>query len=100
MDYEFDWDDAKAAANVVKHGVPFIEAMTVFSDSLAITFYDTAHSLDEERWVTIGETSHAQLIVVIHTFVETGAASALVRLISARPATKNELRQYRDGLTQ
>ena len=53
-DYEFDWDDDKAAINLGKHGVDFLEAMTVLADPLAMTFYDTGHSDDEDRWVSVG----------------------------------------------
>jgi uncharacterized protein len=98
VDYEFDWDDAKAAANEAKHGVTFLQAMTVLSDALAVTLYDAVHSQDEERWISLGQTSEGSLLVVVHTFVETGPTSALVRIISARPATKNERKQYEQGL--
>ncbi len=98
IDYEFDWDDAKAAANEAKHGVTFLQAMTVLSDALALTVFDTEHSQDEERWLSLGQTSEGSLLVVIHTFVETGPTSALLRIISARPATKNERKQYEQGL--
>lgn len=98
IDYEFDWDDAKAAANEAKHGVTFLQAMTVLSDALALTVYDTEHSQDEERWLSLGQTSEGSLLVVVHTFVETGPTSGLLRIISARPATKNERKQYEQGL--
>jgi uncharacterized protein len=98
IDFEFEWDDAKAASNEDKHGVTFLQAMTVISDALAVTFYDTEHSEDEERWVSIGQSSEGSLLVVVHTYMETGPASALVRIISARHATKNERMQYEQGL--
>jgi uncharacterized protein len=98
IDYEFDWDDAKAASNEEKHGVPFLHAMTVLSDALAVTLYDAEHSQDEERWISVGQSSEGSLLVVVHTFMETGPTSALVRIISARPATKNERKQYEQGL--
>jgi uncharacterized protein len=98
VDYEFDWDDAKAVANEAKHGVTFMQAMTVLSDALAVTLYDADHSQDEERWISLGQTSEGSLLVVVHTFVETGPSSALVRIISARPATKSERKQYEQGL--
>jgi uncharacterized protein len=72
--------------------------MTVLSDALAVTFFDAEHSQDEERWLSLGQTSEGSLLVVIHTFVETGLGSALLRIISARPATKNERKQYEQGL--
>jgi uncharacterized DUF497 family protein len=96
-DYEFDWDDNKAATNLQKHGVDFVEAMTVLADPLAMTFFDAEHSLDEERWVSVGRSTHGALLLVIHTFLATGPNSALVRLISARRATKREQQQYEQG---
>lgn len=93
-DYEFDWDDAKAAINLQKHGVEFAEAMTVLADPLALTCFDDEHSEDEDRWVTLGLSTKGRLLVVIHTFIETVSGSALVRVISARLATRNERAQY------
>lgn len=95
--YEFEWDDAKANANVRKHGVDFDEAMGVFLDPLAMTRYDDEHSEDEERWVTLGRSPAGALLVVVNTFTATGPTSALVRLISAGPATRQERRQYEEG---
>ena len=102
IDYEFDWDDAKAASNLTKHGVDFWQAMTVLVDPLAMTFFDAEHSQDEERWVSVGRASvdaHT-LLVVVHTFVATGPSSALVRIISARAATRHERQQYEQGTLQ
>jgi uncharacterized protein len=96
-DYEFDWDDAKAESNTLKHGVEFLEAMTVLADPLAMTMFDHDHSDDEERWVSIGRSAQGALLVVIHTFVATGERSALLRLISARPVTRSERKQYEQG---
>lgn len=92
--YEFAWDPAEANANVTKHGVSFEQGATVFRDPLAITIYDDEHSGDEERWVTVGRSENGELLVVIHTFSETSTDSAAVRLISARKATKREIRDY------
>ena len=99
-DYEFDWDDSKAAANLHKHGVDFRDAMTVLLDPLAMTFFDNEHSQDEERWVSVGRSSVGTLLLVIHTFVGTGPRTALVRIISARPATRHERQQYEQGTLQ
>ena len=100
-DCEFEWDDAKAIANLAKHGVDFRDAMTVIVDPLAITIFDSAHSDDEERWATIGRSSIGELLLVIHTFVELDHLSknsmALVRLISARLLTRKERDQYEQG---
>ena len=99
-DYEFDWDDAKADSNLTKHGVDFREAMTVLLDPLAMTFFDAEHSQDEDRWVSIGRSNVGALLVVTHTFVSTGPSHALVRIISARAATRHERQQYEQGTLQ
>jgi uncharacterized protein len=99
-DYEFDWDDNKAAINLGKHGVDFREAMTVMLDPLAMTFFDNEHSQDEDRWVSVGRSSEGALLLVVHTFVGTGPSTALVRIISARPATRHERQQYEQGTLQ
>jgi uncharacterized DUF497 family protein len=96
-DYEFEWDDAKADSNLRKHGVAFLEAMSVLADPLARTRFDEDHSEQEERWVSLGCSAQQRLLVVVHTFTPTGANTALVRLISARPATPAERKQYEDG---
>jgi uncharacterized DUF497 family protein len=71
MRIDFDWDPAKAASNAAKHGVTFQEAMTVFVDPFARAILDPDHSTDEERWVTMGEASTGNLVVVVHTWNET-----------------------------
>ena len=93
-DYEFEWDDAKAATNLQKHGIDFMEAMSVFADPVSMTRYDDEHSEDEDRWVSLGRSANGHLIVVVHTFIEAGPNSALLRLISARLATLREREQY------
>jgi uncharacterized protein len=95
--YEFDWDSAKAQANIAKHGVAFELAMTVFNDPLAMSRFDDDNSDDEPRWVTLGETSDAQLMVVVHTYVEMAPGRVAIRIISARRPTGREQRQYREG---
>ncbi|MDP2827269.1 MAG: BrnT family toxin [Sulfuricellaceae bacterium] len=93
-DYEFEWDDAKAEINASKHGVDFMEAMTVFVDPLAMTRYDDEHSEDEDRWVSLGCSGKDRLLLIVHTFASTGSNTALVRLVSARQATRREREQY------
>ena len=92
--YAFEWDPAKAEENTAKHGVAFELAASVFRDPLTLTVYDDEHSEAEERWATLGRTENGRLLVVIHTFEETGAASATVRIISAREATRRERENY------
>jgi uncharacterized protein len=93
---EFTWDPAKATSNLAKHGVAFAQGATVFADALALTVFDADHSEFEERWFTLGMASNGQLLAVSHTYTTTGVASARVRIISAREATRNERRQYED----
>lgn len=98
MRFEFDWDPAKARANHAKHGVTFDAAMSVFADPLALSRLDEDHGAAEERWVTIGLGGTGGLLLVIHTHVEISRDSILIRIISARPATRRETRQYEEGL--
>jgi uncharacterized DUF497 family protein len=93
---DFDWDPAKAANNAAKHGVTFEEAMTVFRDPLARSILDGDHGSGEERWVTLGETSAGNLLVVVHTWMDVDADRSAARIISARRPTANEARQYRE----
>ena len=86
---QFEWDRKKAKKNLKKHKVSFDEAMTVFYDSLSATFDDPDHSVDEQRLITVGYSSHGRLLVVSHT--ERGNA---IRIISARTATSHERRKH------
>ncbi|MFN8548368.1 MAG: BrnT family toxin [Candidatus Eisenbacteria bacterium] len=82
---EFEWDPRKEEINKRRHGLSFAEASTVFGDPLALTYADVDHSLGEARFLTVGFTLAARLVVVAH--VERGAR---VRIISARRATRQE----------
>jgi uncharacterized DUF497 family protein len=93
----FEWDPAKAASNLRKHNVSFELAATVFQDPFMKSIVDRDHSEFEERWITIGLTRHGRLLVVSHTSVQTSSDETAVRLISARPATRNERRQFELG---
>ena len=79
---KFEWDAAKSAANMRKHGVAFDEASTVFGDDLSATGRDLDHSIGEARFVTIGLSSSGRVVAVAHT-----DRGGIVRIISARPAT-------------
>jgi uncharacterized DUF497 family protein len=96
LQYNFEWDPAKAKQNIQKHGVSFQRAGTIFRDPHAISIFDGEHSQEEERWVTMGRDSGAILLVVSHTFHEVNASSYSIRIISARKATKKEKRQYEE----
>ena len=88
---KFEWDPAKAAANVKKHGVSFDEAQTVFYDEFAVQFFDEDHSHDEERFLLLGLSTGAKLLLVCHCERESGS---VIRIISARNATKRERTFY------
>ncbi len=94
MQYSFEWDPYKAKQNLRKHKVSFERAAEVFLDPLAISIYDEEHSLDEDRWITIGKEQTNLILVVVHTFHEENIDNCRIRLVSARKATKKEIRQY------
>lgn len=91
---DISWDEAKANANLRKHGVSFAQAATVMLDPLALTVFDALHSELEERWFTLGQTSQGKLLAVAHTYQPLGNKRAKIRLISARDATRKERQQY------
>ena len=89
---DFQWDVAKAKANLRKHGVSFDEAASVFFDSFAVSGNDPDHSMDESRFITFGLSSRGRLLAVIHTVREES-----IRIISARRATRTERNLYEEG---
>jgi len=88
---KFQWDTAKAASNKKKHGVSFEEAQSVFYDEFAVQFYDEAHADSEDRFLMLGFSTEARLLIVCHCEREQGK---IIRIISARKATKNEGTHY------
>ena len=92
----FIWDPNKAAANVKKHGISFDLAVTVFNDPLHLSMLD-GKERGEERWVTIGLAADSQSLVVIHLYNEVGN-NEVVRIVSARKATRKEKKQYEEGI--
>jgi uncharacterized DUF497 family protein len=89
----FDWDERKAAANIAKHGVSFNEAATVLGDTLGWTYPDPKHSGSEQRWITVGLSERRRVLVVSHT----DQSDEVIRIISARRATRKERRFYEEG---
>ena len=89
---EFDWDENKAAINLSEHRVSFDEAKTIFYDTLHAVFYDLKHSDDEERYIAIGHSANSRLLFVSYT-----ERANVIRLISAREATRREREQYEEG---
>lgn len=90
----FDWDSSKAAANRKKHRVSFEAAKTIFFDDFAVQFFDEAHSQDEERFIMLGMSSNTRLLVVCHC---QRAEGEVIRIVSARKATRGESAFYRGG---
>lgn len=89
MELEFEWHLVKAAANILKHGVTFEEAITVFDDPLSATVVDPDHSLYEERLVIFGMSNYGRILAVMHTDRYTR-----IRIFSTREATRSERSAY------
>ncbi len=88
----FRWGEDKAARNLVKHGVPFAEATTVFGDPLSDTFNDPDHSAEERRFIIVGVSKKGRILVVAHT-----DDGEVIRIISAREPTHGEREFYEKG---
>lgn len=88
----FEWDTGKGLQNIEKHGIPFKEAATVFRDEKAAIFDDDEHSQNEERFKIIGISGNMRLLTVCHCYRND---DSIIRIISARKATKNERTKYR-----
>lgn len=87
----FEWDENKNAINKKKHKVSFEEAQTVFYDEAALLIDDPEHSQEEERFIIMGLSQKANLLVVCHCY---RASETVIRIISARKATKSESKYY------
>ena len=92
----FDWDENKAKVNLRKHGVSFLEAMTIFGDINAVLMDDDMHSDDEDRFILLGMSKETSLLMVCHCYRDEFDA---IRLISARKANKYEGQVYRGART-
>ncbi len=91
MDISFTWDENKNLINQKKHGVSFEEAQAVFYDDHALEYYDPDHSQEEDRFILLGMSTGARVLVVCHCYRSQGG---IIRIISARKATSNERRAY------
>ena len=89
MTLKFEWDEAKNKTNRQKHGIWFEEAISVFDDTHGRLFLDD--SADEDRYVLIGLGRHSGALVVVHCY---GEDESIIRIISARKATRNERAYY------
>jgi uncharacterized DUF497 family protein len=88
---KFEWDTAKATSNRKKHGVSFGEAQSIFYDEFAVQFFDEDNSVSEDRFLMLGLSDEARLLIVCHCERDQGN---IIRIISARKATKNESTHY------
>lgn len=90
---QFQWDEKKNRANITKHKISFEEAKSVFYDENARLIPDPEHSIDEERFLLLGFSSKLKMLVVVHTYREN---DEVIRIISARKATKSETIYYNE----
>ncbi|TRU31909.1 MAG: BrnT family toxin [Microcystis aeruginosa Ma_MB_F_20061100_S20] len=88
----FEWDIEKNRVNQKKHGVSFEEAKSVFYDDKAIQLWDDDHSEQEDRFLLLGKSYKMRILLIVHCYRE---EESVIRIISARKATKNESQQYR-----
>lgn len=91
MTLRFEWDPHKAAINQRKHGISFEEAQSVFGDEHARLIDDPDHSAEEDRFLLLGLGNRLRVLVVAHCYRE---ADRIIRIISARKATREERRFY------
>ena len=89
----FEWDENKNEINIKKHRISFEEAKTVFYDEDALVINDPEHSQEEDRFIILGISKEANLLVVCHCYRE---SDTVIRIISARKATKSETKQYNE----
>lgn len=88
---QFEWDFNKARINLKKHGISFEEAQSIFYDDFALEFFDETHSEDEDRFLLLGMSIHARVLLVCHCVRSSGE---IIRIISARKATERESDLY------
>jgi len=91
-DLSFEWDKSKATINLKKHGVSFEEAKSAFSDERAKLIADPDHSEDEDRFILLGYSSSMRLLVICHCY---RTDESIIRIISARKASRHEAASYR-----
>lgn len=89
---QFEWDEDKAKKNILKHQVSFNEAETVFDDPCYIDFYDPDHSMDEDRYLIVGQSNRRRILIISYT-----QRANSIRLISAREVTLQERKVYEEG---
>ena len=90
---QFEWNAEKARSNLTRHGVSFEEAVTVFQDFMSFSISDPDHSQGEHRYIELGRSTSGRLLVVSYT-----ERASVIRIISARRATRKEVRDYEEGI--
>jgi len=93
---KFDWDKNKARINLVKHKISFEEAQSVFDDDNARLIFDPDHSESEDRFILLGLSCSLKILTVVHCYKD---EYNVIRLISARKATKSEIKNYKECLS-
>ena len=96
MEIIFEWDANKAKLNFNKHQILFEEAKTIFSDPHLLTYPDNLHSIDEERFISIGYSSRNRILLAVHTEHQENESSLVIRIISSRKATNAERKFYEE----
>ena len=91
----FEWDINKANSNLLKHNISFDEATSVFDDDAARLIYDPEHSENEDRFILLGLSYSIKVLVVVHCYKD---SDNLIRIISARKASRQEAKQYKELL--
>lgn len=92
MALKYEWDSKKASNNIIKHGISFEEAITIWNDELAAFFHDPFHSITEDRYIMIGYSNKNNLLLVSFT-----DRNNKIRIISARKATKSERKKHEES---
>jgi len=95
--FEFEWDEAKAASNFRKHGVSFELASSIFGDPRILTLADTSHSESEDRWFSVGLASNGIPMSIAYLWTESVTGLVKIRLITARRATASEICYYTEN---
>ena len=96
--FQFEWDENKADANIRKHGVSFELASSVFADPRLLSVAGLEHSEAEERWFSAGCAINGAILSVVYVWHEIDQAITKIRLISARQAARSEMRFYEENL--
>ena len=91
---KFEWDENKNVQNIKKHKIDFAEAVTAFFDDRGLVIEDVEHSSEEERFLLLGITLKARIVVVCHCYRIYDDGDEVIRIISCRKATAKECRQY------